>query len=375
MPQNNETSRPKRLLSLDALRGFDMFWIIGGKYVFIALAAVTGFPVLEWWSTQLNHVDWHGFKFYDMIFPLFLFISGVSFPFSLANKYSKVENRKKLYTDILRRGLILVVLGLIYSNSIRFDLENLRFGSVLGRIGLAWMFAALIYINTNSFKIRVLFFWGIILVYWGLLVFFPATDLGSTDIYSPEGNLAGYIDRLFMPGKLMTPTHDPEGILSTFPAISTALLGMLIGEYLQSKALRDSPMLKLLYMVLAGILLTLLGQIWSYTLPINKTLWTGSFVCYVGGLSILLLSAFYLVIDIWQFQRWAFFFIIIGMNSITIYMAKKMIDFKYTASFLFGGMAKVVPENWSGLVLAVGYLTVAWLLLYFLYRNKVFLKI
>ncbi len=375
MLKKEEKAGSGRLVSLDALRGFDMFWIMGGKYIFVSLAALTGLPVLEWWAQQLDHVSWHGFHFYDMVFPLFLYIAGVSFPFSLAYKYKEPDRRTALYTDIFRRGLILVLLGWIYSNKIRFDFENLRYGSVLGRIGLAWMFAALIYINVRSFTFRFLWFWALLMVYWLLLIVFPATDLGATDPFSMEGNLAGYIDRLLMPGKLMTPTHDPEGILSTVPAISTALLGMLTGEYLMSGALKERPGLKVLTITLAGVLFVFLGKIWGLILPINKTLWTGSFVCFVGGLSIILFSLFYLVIDVWKYRKWAFFFVVIGVNSITIYLAKKVLDFKYTARFVFGGLIELFPDNWSPLLSALGYTFIGWLLLYFLYRKRIFLKV
>jgi predicted acyltransferase len=134
----------KRLYSLDALRGFDMFWIMGGEAIFTGLATLTGWSVFEWWAKQLDHVPWHGFVFYDMIFPLFLFIAGISFPFSLAKRIASNDSRSSIYKHVISRGLILVLLGILYNNGVRFQLDELRYGSVLGRIGLAWMFAALI---------------------------------------------------------------------------------------------------------------------------------------------------------------------------------------------------------------------------------------
>ena len=142
-------NKPKRLYSLDALRGFDMFWIMGGEAIFAGLATLTGWPVLKWWAMQLEHVQWHGFHFYDMIFPLFLFIAGISFPFSMAKRTAINESRESIYKHVIFSGLILVFLGIIYNNGIRFNLGELRYGSVLGRIGLAWMFAAIIFMNTK----------------------------------------------------------------------------------------------------------------------------------------------------------------------------------------------------------------------------------
>ena len=193
-----EKTQTKRLYSLDALRGFDMFWIMGGEGIFTGLATLTGWPVFQWWAGQLEHVPWHGFHFYDMIFPMFLFIAGISFPFSLAKRTASNESRKLIYRHVIMRGLILVVLGIIYNNLgaiVHLKFSNLRYGSVLGRIGLAWMFAALIFMNTKL-SFRVIWFCALLLGYWFLLLLFPAHDLGSTDIFSREGNLTSYIDRL-----------------------------------------------------------------------------------------------------------------------------------------------------------------------------------
>jgi predicted acyltransferase len=364
----------KRLLSLDALRGFDMFWIMGGEAIFITLASLTGWPFLQWWAGQLEHMKWNGFHFYDMIFPLFLFIAGISFPFSMAKRYHGTENRKALYWHVIKRGLLLVLLGIVYNNAIQFDFGNLRYGSVLGRIGLAWMFAALIFMNTK-FNWRVIWFWAILLGYWFLLLLFPAHDLGSTNPFSMEGSLAGYIDRLLMPGKLYLGVHDPEGILSTLPAISTALLGMFTGEFLLSEKLKNKPIRKVLLMISVAVGFMILGKIWDLTFPINKNLWTSSFVCYVGGLSLLLFSIFYLVIDVWGFKSWTKFFVIIGMNSITIYMAHRLIDFQYAAKFLFAGLIQLFPAGWASFLGATAYTAAAWIFLWFLYNKKIFLKV
>jgi predicted acyltransferase len=364
----------KRLYSLDALRGFDMFWITGGAGIFIALANLTGWPFLEWWAGQLKHVEWHGFRFYDMIFPLFLFIAGISFPFSAANRSHDREGRKSLYKHIIKRGLTLVLLGIIFNNGIKFDFPDLRYGSVLGRIGLAWMFAALIFMNTRL-SFRIVWFWSLLIGYWLLLVIFPANDLGSTDIFSREGNLASYIDRILMPGRLYLGNHDPEGLFATIPAISTALLGMFTGEFVRSGYPAGKPFKTVLYMVLAAVALMITGKLWSLLFPINKNLWSSSFVCWVGGISLLLFSLFYLVIDVWNIKKWSFFLVVIGVNPITIYLASRIINFRSASQFLFGGFSAIMPEAWKPLIDATGYFLVGWLLLYFLYRKKIYLKV
>jgi len=364
----------RRLYSLDALRGFDMFWIMGGENIFIGLATLTGWPILKWWAVQLHHVAWHGFHFYDIIFPLFLFIAGISFPFSLAKRTAMNVGKRAIYKHIINRAVILVLLGILYVNGLRFDFQNLQYSSVLGRIGVAWMLAALIFMNTKL-RYRIMWFWGLLLIYWLLLLLFPAHDLGSSDAFSQEGNLAGYIDRLLMPGKLYMGNYTPQGFLSTIPSIGIPLLGMFTGEFLLSKYLNNKPLIKVLYMVMAAIALIITGELWNIVFPINKNLWSSSFICFAGGLSLLLFSLFYLIIDVWKIKKWAFFFVVIGMNPITIYLAERIINFRSATNFLFGGFADLLPDAWSTLIYGTGLTTIAWIFLYFLYRKRIFLKV
>jgi predicted acyltransferase len=372
--ENQNKPAVKRLQSLDALRGFDMFWIMGGEGIFIGLASLTGWPIFQWWAGQLGHVPWHGFHFYDMIFPLFLFIAGISFPFSLAKRIAMNDSRKSIYIHVISRGLVLVLLGIIFNNGVNFDFAKLRYGSVLGRIGLAWMFAAIIFMNTKL-SFRILWFCTLLIGYWLLLLLFPAHDLGSTDVFSQEGNLASYIDRILMPGRLYLGNHDPEGLFSTIPAIGTALLGMFTGEFMLSKYLNDKPLRKVLYLVLAAVALMIIGKIWDLAFPINKNLWTSSFVCFVGGLSMLLFSLFYLVIDVWHFTKWAFFFVVIGLNPITIYLTERIVNFESATRFFFGGITALLPATWAPLIDGIGITAIAWVFLYILYKKKIFLKV
>jgi predicted acyltransferase len=147
---------------------------------------------------------------------------------------------------------------------------------------------------------------------------------------------------------------------------------MLTGELLMTDR---KQMKKVIWMSLAGILLMFLGRLWNLTFPINKNLWSSSFVCWVGGLSLLLLAIFYLIIDVWKQRKWAFFFVVIGMNPITIYLANRIITWDNGNRFFFCGIAALFPENWGELVLAIGYVTIGWLFLYFLYKKKIFLKV
>jgi predicted acyltransferase len=364
-----------------------MFWIAGGGSIFAGLASLTGWAPLVWWEKQLHHVEWHGFAFEDMIFPLFLFIAGISFPFSMAKRLENGVPRKLIYKQIFRRGLLLVLFGFIYNGllsfnfiniengAFSFDWSKMRFASVLGRIGLAWMLAALIFINTSRRNIRIAWCAGILIFYWLLLALVPAFDNPGADRFSMEGNFTSYFDRMFLPGRLYKGIHDPEGWLGIIPATATALLGMFTGWFVMWRKEGLTELRRTGYMAIGGVILVTLGLLWDMAFPINKNLWTSSFVCFVGGLSLLLFSLFYLIIDVWGYRKWSFFFMVIGMNSITIYLAQRMIRFSFTSEFLFKGMIGWFPEVWAPFLNSCGYVAVCWAFLYFLYRQKIFLKV
>lgn len=363
-----------RLHSLDALRGFDMFWIMGGANVIHAATKYFDWGVLHAINDQLTHVEWNGFAFYDMVFPLFLFIAGVAMPFSLTKRLDRGEDKKKLMRHVIVRGLILVALGLIMSNGLfQKTFSEMRFATVLGRIGLAYMFAGLIVLNTKLLG-QILSFLGILLVYWAMMTLIPVPGHGA-GVLTMEGNLASYLDRQLLPGKLYKGIHDPEGILSTFPAIATALLGALTGILLSPDNRRFQPWMKAVLLALAGVFLLWIGKLWDPWFPINKNLWSSSFVVYVGGWCLIFLSAFYFVIDVLGFKKWAFFFTVIGLNPILIFLAPRFVDFNFTANKIFGGFSTAFVGNFNYVFMALALLLVKWLLLYFLWRNKVFLRV
>ncbi|TDX12824.1 acyltransferase family protein [Flavobacterium sp. S87F.05.LMB.W.Kidney.N] len=373
-----------RLISLDALRGFVMFWIMSGEHIIHALAKAAPIPVFIWMSSQLHHAEWNGITFYDMIFPVFLFVAGVSMPYSFEKKMSLAgvktpqelpsKEKRKIYFSMLKRTCILLVLGLVVNGLLRFDgVDHTRFASVLGRIGLAWFFAGIIYLNFDLKK-QLIWFFGILIGYYAAMKWIPVPDFGA-GVLTKEGSLEGYIDRLLLPGRLHSTVYDPEGIFSTLPAISTALLGVFTGTFLKSKC-HLSIKVKILLMALAAVILIIAGLIWDINFPINKHLWTSSFVCFVGGFSILFFVCFYLIIDLLDFHKWAFPLILIGSNSILIYMAAEgLVDFKHTADYVFGGLINFLPLIWQPVFAALSVTVIQLLLLYFLYKRKWFLKI
>ncbi|KAF2336946.1 acyltransferase family protein [Flavobacterium daemonense] len=373
-----------RLTSLDALRGFVMFWIMSGEHIIHALAKAAPIPVFVWMSSQLHHTEWDGITFYDMIFPVFLFVAGVSMPFSFEKKVKAAginvpmelpsKEKQKIYVSMLKRTCILLVLGFIVNGLLRFDgFDQTRFASVLGRIGLAWFFAGLIFLNFDLEK-QIYWFIGILVGYFLAMKLIPVPGFGA-GILTKEGSLEGYIDRLFLPGRLHSQVYDPEGLFSTIPAIGTALLGMFLGTFLKGK--NDfSATQKILMMIASAIILIVIGLLWDYSFPINKHLWTSSFVCFVGGFSILFFAFFYTIIDVLHFNKWAFPLIVIGSNSILIYMASEgLVDFKFTANYLFGGLIKFSSIDWQPVFTTISVTVVQLALLYFLYKKKWFLKV
>lgn len=358
-----------RVVSIDALRGFDMFWITGGAGFFLSLFKLLKHPFFVSLSHQLSHTKWNGFTFWDLIFPLFLFIVGASMPFSISKRLQRGDSRRMLYMHIIKRTLILFILGLVYNGLLDFDFTKYRFAGVLQRISLCYFFTALIVMNTRI-KGQVVFTLSILVSYWAMMMLIPVPGFGS-GVLTPEGNLAAYIDQRFLPGKFCCYTFgDNEGILSTLPAISTTLLGVLSGHWIRSTF---SQTKKVLGFLVAGIGCLGLGLIWNFVFPINKLIWTSSYVLYAGGWSDLLLCLFYWIIDVKGWKKWAFPFIIIGLNPITIYVAQSLFDFGIIATiFVHGfidGLGILKPVFWAFCVL-----TVKWLFLFFLYKQKIFLR-
>ena len=361
-----------RLYSLDALRGFDMFWIMGAEEIFSNWAHVTDSPVIHAIANQLTHPEWNGFHCYDLIFPLFLFLAGVATPYSVGRILEKGNGRKKVLFRVIKRGIILILLGILYNNGLQIKpFTEIRFASVLGRIGIAYTFANIIFIYTKR-NTQIFWFCALIIGYWLFLKFNSAPGFPMGDL-TMRGNFASYVDRLILPGKIYLGIHDPEGIMSTIPAISTGLLGILTGTFIRSSTQNGNRKSSL--MAVAGIGFIILALIWNLDFPINKNLWTSSFVCLVGGLSLLLLSLFYYVIDVRGYKKWAFFFRVIGMNSILIYLSVRFINWEYTTNGFFQWAGDLTVLEYRLVTMAICLVAVKWAFLYFLYRQKLFLRV
>ncbi len=397
------TIKPPRLRSLDALRGFDMFWIVCGEGIFHGIASVIknnhGLTqsIVDWQievnsslsfterffigiSNQLHHTVWNGFTFYDLIFPLFIFIAGVSMPFSFGKQLEragaeKAQVKKQIYRSLLKRTVLLLLLGMVVNGALQLKgYENTRIASVLGRIALSCFFAAVIFLNTNI-RSQVIWLTVLLLGYWAALMLIPVPGFGA-GVLTPEGNLSAYIDRILLPGKLHRKVYDPEGLLSTIPAIGSAMLGIFAGQLLRRAGEYFTPLKKTIVLFSSAVVLIIAGWLWGLAFPINKNMWTSSFVLFAGGWSMLLLALFYYIIDVMQLQKWSMPLVWMGCNSILIYMAAHgVVNFESTSQFLFGGIMNFFPAIWHDALLWTGVAIIQFTALYLLYRNKWFLKL
>ena len=412
-PSVTPITESRRVVSVDALRGFDMFWILGGDSLAQALKAMSehGNSAMSsiggFFGDQLEHVEWEGFHFYDLIFPLFVFIVGLSIVFSLS-RLAEREGSAAAHRRVLRRFVLLFVLALIYSGGVSHPWPDIRLLGVLNRIALCYLFASLLFLN---FRLRGLIVACVSLLvgYWALMSFVPFPDLRRVDAegrlldpamnitnatstvqlnwastnkvrgtFGPGLNLANYLDAKYLPGKKWDKIWDPEGLLSTLPAIATCLLGVFAGLLLKSP--RVAPRNKSLWLVGAGALLVAFGCMWGLQFPVIKKIWSSSYVLVAGGFSTLLLGIFHQVIDVWGRQRWATAFIWIGANAITLYFIENIVNFERLSSRLVGGdvasfLDTRLVAGTAHLVAACTGLLLATVLAGFLYRRKIFLRV
>jgi predicted acyltransferase len=363
--------KSQRILSVDALRGFDMFWIVGGEGVVIAIIKLFGVPVQKALLPQLDHAAWAGFTFYDFIFPLFVFLVGMSTVFSLG-KLLATASKKAAYQRLIRRFLLLFLMGIFYYGGLANKWPEIRLLGVLQRIALCYLFTGILFIH---FRLRGLIISFVILLvsYWAFLTFIPVP--GQAEISFAEGqNLTNYLDSQYLIGRKWDGKWDPEGLLSTLPAIATCLLGVFAALLLKNQSLAEKK--KVYYLISGGILSLVLGYLWGLQFPIIKKIWTSSYVLVAGGYSCLLMGIFYLVIDVWKIQKWTLPFVWIGANAITTYLARNILNFdRLAARFVGGDIQTALGKQWGLILLMTVSLALSLLLVRFLYQRKIFLRV
>jgi predicted acyltransferase len=370
-----------RVTSVDALRGFAMLWIITGDAFAWALHDLaTGTQGLssaafQFVSEQFKHAPWEGFRFYDLLFPLFIFVVGVSLVFSLT-RLSETEGRWAVHQRVLRRSVLLFALGVIYYGGMSNPWPEIRLSGVLQRIALCYLFASLLFLNLDVRGIVVAFV-TLVVGYWALMTFVPVPEVGAGS-FGKEANLARWIDTHYLPGQLVHGDWDSEGLLSTLPAVGSCLLGVLAGLLL--KDARLEPLQKTRWLIGSGIVLVAAGYLWGLHFPVIKPIWTSSFVLVAGGYSLLLLGTFYLLVDVWGYRAWSTLFLWFGANAIALYMINNLVGFQAVASKLVGGdiynyLNEQVLRGAGSLLNIAGALTLAIVLARYLYQRKIFLRV
>lgn len=367
----NADPQSQRVVSLDALRGFDMFWIIGAEVIVKALAKGWHAKALGIASEQLEHKKWAGFAFNDLIFPLFVFIVGVSLVFSLTKLLSTGSVAAAVRRIVIRSAL-LFLLGVIGYGGFSKHYQDVRILGVLQRIALCYLCAGLLFCFCHP-RVLACVAVSLLVAYWVLISFVPIPHQGHPS-FAEGGNLANYIDAHYLPGHKYDGDHDPEGILSTIPAIASCLLGVFAGLLLQSGGV--SPAGKVFYLLAIGALSVAIGTLWGLQFPVIKKLWTSSFVLVAGGYSAVLLGLFYLVIDVWRLQAWAKPFVWVGSNAITFYLLAELFNFRdFAARFIGGDLGHDVFGRYRELavsVLAMGFILA---MARFLYTRRIFLRV
>ncbi|WP_162343583.1 acyltransferase family protein [Cyclobacterium salsum] len=359
-----------RLISLDALRGFT-----------IAAMILVNYPgTWDHVYPSLLHASWNGLTMTDFIYPFFLFIVGVSIAFAYTKRLEGGFPKPEMYKKILIRSLKIFIVGVFLNLIPHFDFSDMRIAGVLQRIAVVFLACAFLFLNSD-WKKQAFLASGILLVYWLALTLIPTPDEGVV-MFEPGRNLAAWIDRILLPGKMWEGSWDPEGLFSTLPAIVTGILGMLAGHILLSN---KNQHLKANYLMALGVPLVLLGLLWAQVFPINKHLWTSSFTLVTGGAAFIALGACYFLVDILGKQRGTSVGIIFGANAITVYVLADVLSLLFYGLEMGGQSLNVHFLNaFTGMGLSLKFASMLYALLfvainfipaYLLYRRKIFIKL
>ena len=359
----------ERIVSVDALRGFDMFWIAGGGPLVMALCKLFSNPLPEWLDRQFDHVPWVGFVAWDLIMPLFLFIVGVAMPFSIGKRVERGDSRSSIYRKVIYRVAVLWVLGMVaQGHLLAFDLNNLQlYSNTLQSIAAGYLISSIALVELPV-RWQGALCGGLLVVYWALMRFIPVPG-HPAGVLLPDANLAMYIDKGLL-GKFQDGTTY-TWILSSLAFGAQVLMGVLAGHLLRSKLAGTR---KALWLAGSGLACLLAGWVWGFFFPIIKHIFSSSMVLWAGGWCLLLLALFYWVIDVLGYRRWAFFFIVFGMNAIVAYMAPDLINFHQISHTIFAGLAQHLGM-FGDVLLTGGAVAVLWSGLYYMYRKGTLVRI
>jgi len=359
----------QRLMSVDALRGFDMFWIAGGGPFVMEFFRLFSNPLPPWLERQFDHVDWIGFVGWDLIMPLFLFIVGVAMPFSIGRRVERGDSRKSIYNKVVYRVIVLWILGMVaQGHLLLFDSHNLQFYSnTLQTIAAGYLISTIAMVELPV-RWQGALCGALLVLYWALMRFVPVPGVGA-GVFTPEGNLAMHIDKALL-GRFQDGTTY-TWILSSLNFGAQVLMGVLAGHLLRSKLTGTR---KAIILAVTGLGCLLVGWLWGLIFPIIKHIFTSSMVLWAGGWCLLLLALFFYVIDVLGYKKWAFFFIVIGMNAIVAYLAPDFFNFHEISTRALGGLARHLGM-FGNFVVEGGAVAILWGGLYYMYRNKTFVRI
>jgi predicted acyltransferase len=366
---NEEVKKLNRIASIDALRGFDMLFIIFLDHFFQALNVGVGSPFTNALAKQFDHPEWFGSSVYDIVMPLFLFIVGAAIPFALSKRKLQDSRLSALYAKLIKRFVILFILGwIVQGHLLEFNLETFSiFSNTLQAIAVGYLFSSIAYIHFNL-KTRLFIFGASLLIYTLLLIIPDVPGVGG-GVLLPDSSFAWYVDQKvfgdFQDGTQYT------WLLSGFGFIATTLSGVFAGELIKSDLPRNKVALYLFVIGVAGVVAGMLLGIWH---PIIKKLWTSSFVLASSGVCFLLLSLFYWIIDVKGKVKWAFPLKVIGMNAIVAYMLSHVFNFHVIAEMVLYGLKQFVGD-FNYMMLAIGGFGILYLILWYMYKNKTFIKV
>jgi predicted acyltransferase len=372
--------RASRLLSVDVFRGMAVAGML--------LVDYPGDEAAGYWP--IRHSQWNGWTPADLIFPSFVFLMGISIALSFSARLQRGETRRQLALHAAKRSLILFAIGVFLNGAPEFHLATWRIEGVVQRIAICYLVAGILFLWTDTRGVRTAAV-VCLLGYWALMRLVPVPGMGmpGRDIpfLVPDRNLNDWIDRALFGGRLYNQTRDPEGVLSTIPAIAPALAGVLAGLWLRSERSSRAKAVGMLAMGAAGMAL---GAIWSHWFPINKNLWTSSFVVYTAGFALVFLSLIYWIIEIrgWR-GRWTMPFLVFGMNAIVAYCFDELLwaplyygharaadgSVITWQQYLNGQFSKFANPANASLLFAVVTVLFCWALMWLLYRRRIFLKI
>jgi len=359
-----------RLFSLDVLRGFGIFWVVLANTVLDPDRFIDHSEAVRSLAVRLGHRAWEGLSLADVGFPLFVFIAGMSTVLSLG-KLLQHHGKRAAHARLLRRFVVLFLLGVVYNGGLTNSWPDMRLLGVLQRLAICCLVAGLLFCHLRPSGL-VAVCAAILVGYWAWFTFVPVPGLGAPSL-ARGANWAWYVDNFYLPGRKLFGEWDPDGVVSTIPAIATCLLGVLAGQVITNPSVLDRR--KLLYFASAGVAGVLLGFLWHLEFPIIKNLWTSSFVLVTGGYSCLLVGAFYLVVDMWGFRSWTPPFLWLGHNALAMYLVINLVDFRAIAQRFVGGDIHAALSPYGDVCVTVVSLALVFALARFLYRKRIFFRI